>query len=478
MFFVVASRFCVIFSIFGVTVNAEADQVGDLFNHYVSKLYSGKVTLKISEQPDATGFFKEVYLEAHDAVYRKANDTGVDIFQVDSAYISVNALQLNPPSDWENNSFWSNEPNVKLNSFQSASLNVNLSENNINKALENKTFHFEADGKEFSLRNVSVSITTDGIKIKGSLQEVNPNSLTSYAAAWLLGAAANDYPVEVNTKLKIVDGKEIWLDNPKVTKGKFSQLDSYIERNITNRKEPILNLANYDLSKTPVTLGNIELKTGALSISTNTLPKALEGGIEYTTPQESSNLPIGVIEPMIPEPEVLEKIAQDLSIDASEIHYLTDANISAPNEPTQAMRDYVHSDNHEITGKLSVISVDTEGWYVFKVTLTDELYEQVKGMNISDLSVYLLGDTETAKVSSSSLLHVVYGLVNTWELNGGKLEKPLQTFIMTAFLSPGTPLSVYLAKMLLILLGGCNSGIIPVGLGVLFLVHWYKSNHR
>ena len=114
--------FVLLFSIFGVTVNAEADQVGDLFNHYVSKLYSGKVTLKISEQPDATGFFKEVYLEAHDAVYRKANDTGVDTFQVDSAYISVNGLQLNPPSEWENNSFWSNEPNVKLNSFQSSLL--------------------------------------------------------------------------------------------------------------------------------------------------------------------------------------------------------------------------------------------------------------------------------------------------------------------------------------------------------------------
>ena len=37
-----------------------------------------------------------------------------------------------------------------------------------------------------------------------------------------------------------------------------------------------------DLSKIPVTLGKIELNNGSLTPSTNTLPKALVGGIKYT----------------------------------------------------------------------------------------------------------------------------------------------------------------------------------------------------
>ena len=275
-------------SILGITLNAEADEVGDLFNYYMKKVSSGVVNMTISEQPDSTGFFKDVYLEAKDVV--------IENVRIDAVSASVSGLQLNPPSEWSQTEYveygpdgsiirrgGSDKPNVKFYSFQSGSLNVNISENSINNVLKDRNFSFNADGKSFTLSSVSVSITTDGIKISGYLKENGTADLRSYAAAWLLGAAADNYPVEVNSKLKIVDGKEIWLDNPTVTKGKFSQLDSYIEKHITKRNEPIFDLSKkLDLSKIPVTLGKIELNNGSLSPSTNTLPKALVGGIKYT----------------------------------------------------------------------------------------------------------------------------------------------------------------------------------------------------
>ena len=262
--------FC--FSVFSMTVSAEADEVGDLFNSYMKHLKSGKVTLIISEQPDQTGFFKEAYLEAKGVV---AKDAKIKDVRIDSALINVSGLQLNPPSNWKNNA-------VKFDSFQSAAVTVNILESDINNAIKDKEFRFEADGRNYIFFNAVVEITTDGITITGSLREDGTRNLNSYVAAWVLGPAADNYPIEINSKLKIVDDKELWLDNPTVKRGNYSQLDSYIERNITKRNKPLLDLAKFDLSRTPITLHKVELQDGGFSMSSTTLPKALEGGIKYT----------------------------------------------------------------------------------------------------------------------------------------------------------------------------------------------------
>ena len=282
------STFC--FLIFIFTVSAEADEVGDLFDYCVKRWSSEKATLTISEQPDSTGFFKEAYLEVKGLVVENA--------RIDSAFVSVSGLQLNPPSEWSQTEYVeygpdgsiigrgrSDKPNVKFDSFKSCTLIVNVLESDINSAIKGKNLRFSENGRDFILHDMTVSITANGIKITGFLKEDGNNSdLKSYAAAWLLGAAADDYPVTINSKLKIVNDKEIWLDNPTVEKGNYAQLDSYIERNITKRNKPILDLGKYDLSKTPITIHDLELKDGGVSVSTPTLPKALKGGINYTYP--------------------------------------------------------------------------------------------------------------------------------------------------------------------------------------------------
>ena len=177
------------------------------------------------------------------------------------------------------------------------------------------------------------------------------------------------------------------------------------------------------------------------------------------TPQNTP-LPSAVIEPA-PDltSDVLERVAESVSVDVSEIRTLTAENISAPQEPTQAMRDYARSENTEFTGKLSTITVDEDGWYVFKVTLSDELWEKVRGQNVSGFKFEGMSDLD----SSAAIASLLSGIVSTWEvltMSGEKMDTfGVREFLMVGLLEAGRPLSVYLLKIIIaILAGGCSSG--------------------
>ena len=452
--------YALVCSVLCPALSAEADQIGELFNYYVGQLKSGTVTLTISEQPDESGFINEAHLEAKGAAYHQNERPVFQDTRIDSLFLNVSGIQLNPPSEWTDNS------SVKFRRWQSSAFTVNVLDSDITTALKDKTFEFYSDGKNFIFHDVSVSITSGGVKITGFIKESEPYDWRSYAAAWLLGSAADDYPVEINSGLKIVNDKELWLDNPTVKRGTFSEIDGYIEREITNRNKPLVNLdeVDLDLSKIPITLHSIELNNGSLSISTATLPQALNGGIRYTNDASSlpAELPQGTIQPVELDDELRAKIADTISLSADKILTLSQESISAPKEPTQAIRDEMKSQNNELLGKFNTLTVNEGGYYVLKVTLSNDLYEKVKDANINDLKVYALfddGQTQNASVSAS----VINGLLSTWELltlNGDKLEAGAKEFLMVGLLETGKPFSLYLTKILLaILTSGCNAGL-------------------
>ena len=207
---------------------------------------------------------------------------------------------------------------------------------------------------------------------------------------------------------------------------------------------------------------------GRATISGNTLPSEYNqvgyshsGSNAVHEEPQSSSLPSGFIQPASLDAQVLDNVARTLSVDFSEINQLTDANISAPQDPTQAMSDYIKSDNHEITGKLSTISADVGGWYVFKVSLSDELYALLRDKNVDSFKFYGLSDSETTRANAA----FISGLLSTWEiltLSGEKMTKfGVREFLMVGLLNAGTPFSIYIAKMLLAIFGGggCNAGI-------------------
>ena len=170
------------------------------------------------------------------------------------------------------------------------------------------------------------------------------------------------------------------------------------------------------------------------------------------------------------EPETAQNIADFYGIPVENLKYLSRSFLYSPFEPTEAMKEYVKKDNHEIFANLPTLSVDTEGYYVFPITLPDDAWEEVQSKDISSYKFYALND-DGVKVEDMNLKPLeeevnpafVNGLLNTFELftfSGEKMTKfGVKEFLMIGFLDAGKPFSFYLGKLLLaLLMGGCNSG--------------------
>ncbi|MBQ3654508.1 MAG: hypothetical protein II954_08840, partial [Synergistaceae bacterium] len=192
-----------------------------------------------------------------------------------------------------------------------------------------------------------------------------------------------------------------------------------------------------------------------------------------TTPVQLSR---GTIQPIEPDETLLEKIAETMNVSADQINFITEDEISDPEEPTQEMLEEVSNQNYSIIGKLNKLTVNKTGYYVFKVTLSDDLYEQIKNVRVEDLRVYSLYDeNESSDIRVGASF--IGGLVNTWELltlGGEKMEFGLKEFLMVGLLDAGKGVCMYLGKILLtLLLAGCDTGLgiaglIAVGLSAVF----------
>ena len=168
----------------------------------------------------------------------------------------------------------------------------------------------------------------------------------------------------------------------------------------------------------------------------------------------------GTIQPFEPDETLLEKIAETVKISADRIMFITEKNISEAQEPTDAMRSELAAGRNEILGKFNTVTVDNTGYYVLKVTLSDDLYERIEGVSVNELKVYAMHDD---------------GLMNTLELltlTGEKMEFGEKEFLMVGFLQAGTPYSMYLTQSITVLSsssGGCDSGVGIAGFAVMAL---------
>ncbi|MBQ7216306.1 MAG: leucine-rich repeat domain-containing protein [Synergistaceae bacterium] len=161
-------------------------------------------------------------------------------------------------------------------------------------------------------------------------------------------------------------------------------------------------------------------------------------------------------------PEAAQHIADQLGIASSDLKYLTRANIGRPVEPTDAMKKYVASDDHEIIINLPTVSVDEEGIYIIPITLSADVWEMLQSQDIKNYKFYALNDSELGKDQMRPVF--INGLLNTWELftlTGEKLDSfGVREFLMVGLLQAGKPFSLYLAKLIImLLLGGCTTGI-------------------
>ena len=195
------------------------------------------------------------------------------------------------------------------------------------------------------------------------------------------------------------------------------------------------------------------------------------GSSSGTTSDPQSELPLGTIRPVESDDTMLEKIAETTNLPEDEIIFLKEENITAPQEPTRGINDYVKSDSHKIIGKLNTVTVNRDGYYVFKIVLSDELYEQVKNVSVKNLKIYALYD-DGMTGASAFRPSIINGLLATWELltlNGEKMEFGLKEFLMVGFLNAGAPFSVFIAKLILAMFGGggCEIGLGIAGVAIL-----------
>lgn len=180
------------------------------------------------------------------------------------------------------------------------------------------------------------------------------------------------------------------------------------------------------------------------------------------------NLGLGTIQPFAPDDALMAKIADTANVSVDKLHVLGEENIGDPRDPTQKMLDEMAARDSNPVGKMNTLIVSRDGYYVFKVTLSDDLYEQhIQGVKADELKAYVLYDNGEAGNSEVSASFVT-GLLNTWELltlNGDKLEFGAKEFLMVGLLNAGTPFSVYLTKLLIaLLMGGCDVGFGLAGL--------------
>ena len=223
-----------------------ADEVQDLLNFYVRKFTPEKALLIISDKPDATGMFKDLYMDL--------KGVNIDNFRLDALTFRMKGVQFNKPSEWKRGS-------VECKDAIQVLATASILERDINHSIENKSF-----GSDDHWHNVQMSINPKGLTGKG------------YYKAGIL-----DMLINIDSGLKIVKGKELWLNNPKVKVNKLDMPD-YMTKQALSRIQPLVDLKKFPL---PVMLHKVQLHKGSAVLSTRTLPKELTGGRRYTYPKKN-----------------------------------------------------------------------------------------------------------------------------------------------------------------------------------------------
>ncbi|MBR1671489.1 MAG: DUF2993 domain-containing protein [Fretibacterium sp.] len=220
------------------------DDVSHLLNFYVNRFTPERLELTVSGQPDATGRFSDLYMDL----------TGVMIegVRLDKLTFRMYGVQFNAPENWPSG-------NVECtDALQIYALGTIL-QTDINNSLEAKTF-----GDDDHWRKVSLAITPQGLKGRG------------YYMAKVLFVTL-DILIEIDSGLKIVKNKELWLDSPEVRINRLD-LPEYVTNKALSQIQPLLDLNRFPL---PMSLHKATLEEGRAILSTRQLPRPLEQGLTY-----------------------------------------------------------------------------------------------------------------------------------------------------------------------------------------------------
>ncbi|MDR1377505.1 MAG: LmeA family phospholipid-binding protein [Synergistaceae bacterium] len=220
------------------------DPTSRLLAYYVKEFSPETLDLCIDEQPDETGRFRDIYM----------NLTGVLIegIRLDKLIFRMYDAQFNAPTKWASGE-------VECESVLQIYAQCLLKEKDINRKLATETF-----GKDDHWQDISMKIAPSGLYAKGT-----------YIAKVLFVTLR--ILLEVESGLKIVENKELWLEGYKVRVNTMSVPD-YITKQAISQIQPLLSLRRFPL---PLKLHKIEFQEGQALLATRNLPQPPEDGITY-----------------------------------------------------------------------------------------------------------------------------------------------------------------------------------------------------
>jgi hypothetical protein len=220
------------------------DSTSRLLDHYVREFSPEDLFLGIDEQPDGTGRFRRLYMDL----------TGVmiDGVRVDKLTFRMSDVQFNPPSEWA-------AGNVECRDVLQIYAHCALLEDDINRKLALETF-----GEDDHWKNIAMKISPSGLYARGS-----------YIAKILF--ITLDILIEVESGLKIVNNRELWLDDYAVRVNTLGVPD-YLTKKAVAQIQPLFDLSRFPL---PLRLHSVQFGEGEAVFSTRVPPEPLQNAITY-----------------------------------------------------------------------------------------------------------------------------------------------------------------------------------------------------
>jgi hypothetical protein len=221
------------------TVDA-TDPTSRLLAFYAGKFAPEELSLTIDEPPDKTGRFRDIYMDL----------TGVRIggVRVERLTFRMNDVRFNPPPEWA-------DGNVECREALQIYAYCLLREADINEKLGAQTF-----GKDDHWKDISMKITPAGLQARGI-----------YVAKVLF--VTLNILIEAGGGIRIVEGRELWLDDYKVRVNALDVPD-YITRKAISQIQPLLDLGRFPL---PLRLHSVEFQERQAVFSTRIPPEAMRG---------------------------------------------------------------------------------------------------------------------------------------------------------------------------------------------------------
>jgi len=210
-----------------------------LLRHFVSEFAPERMTMIVDEEPDNTGYVRDIYLDIAGCV--------IGGVRMDSLRVRAMGVQMNPPGEWEKKGLDAREI-LSVHAF------ARILEKDLNDNLLSKEF-----GGDDHWSNLQVDMRPDGIYARGN-----------YLVTVIFRL---NILIEIFSRFKIVDMQQVWLHDYTL---KVNRVDvpQFITDQAVEQIQPLLDLRKFVF---PLKLHSIEYDEYSLTITSRVLPEAFQG---------------------------------------------------------------------------------------------------------------------------------------------------------------------------------------------------------